>query len=66
MTGAEVRAIRRDWKIDQEAFGLMVGTTGRMIRYYEAGRWPVPPMLAKLIRLAKMSPEMRAMLAEPA
>lgn len=65
MTGQDVRATRIRLGLSTENFGLMLGTTGRMIRYYETGT-PIPGPLSRLIRLSATRLDVRKALMEMA
>lgn len=64
MQPAELRRIRADLGLSAEVFGRLVGTSGRNVRYWEAGDRSIPGPAALLIRLIVEHPAVLAWLRE--
>lgn len=45
----EIERIRKKFRATREQFGeVFVGRSGTMIKYYEKGKTPIPPVVLKL------------------
>jgi hypothetical protein len=51
MTAREYKKTLAALGLSQNAAAVLLGYSPRMSRRYAAGEWPVPPMLAALLRL---------------